>query len=175
MDLVVHQWNDLQQLFIPIPGKKGRPKQNARSIINGILWVCRTGESWHQMPSRYAPYSTCYRMYMEWIHDGTWNRILKILAKNLKKKADIDILPCFSENGYNPAPCLHEIYVNLEQQTEKRGWEWYTLLLFLSPYIQQPGYVDVPKRKSAAKVSVKGIDGIPGKAEMGFAAAAAAH
>ncbi|WP_413790055.1 transposase [Leptospira santarosai] len=32
---------------------KGRPRTDARSILNGILWILRTGAQWKDLPDRY--------------------------------------------------------------------------------------------------------------------------
>ncbi|WP_046690841.1 IS5 family transposase, partial [Leptospira santarosai] len=45
MDLTNEQWNILKPLMIePYPREdgKGRPRTDARSILNGILWILRT-------------------------------------------------------------------------------------------------------------------------------------
>jgi transposase len=62
MDLTDEQWAIVEPLF-PKPVKradgKGRPRIDSRTILNGILWVMRTGAPWHDMPDRYPPYQTC--------------------------------------------------------------------------------------------------------------------
>ncbi|WP_159033904.1 transposase, partial [Leptospira santarosai] len=64
MDLTNEQWNILKPLMIePYPREdgKGRPRTDARSILNGILWILRTGAQWKDLPDRYPPYQTCHR------------------------------------------------------------------------------------------------------------------
>ncbi|MFM8877150.1 MAG: transposase, partial [Anaerolineae bacterium] len=50
MDLTDEQWAVVEAL-LPKPKKradgKGRPRVDNRSILNGILWVMRTGAPWH--------------------------------------------------------------------------------------------------------------------------------
>ena len=41
---------------------RGRPLQDGRAVLNGVLWVFRTGVPWHDMPKRYPPYQTCHRL-----------------------------------------------------------------------------------------------------------------
>ena len=58
MDLTDEQWTVLQPL-IPEPPKRpdgrGRPRRDNREILNGILWIMRTGAQWKDMPERYPP------------------------------------------------------------------------------------------------------------------------
>ncbi|HEY6529423.1 MAG TPA: transposase, partial [Cellvibrionaceae bacterium] len=62
MELTKQQW----ELVIPfLPEKdltqqgKGRPRVDPREILEGILWILRTGAPWKDMPERYPPYQTC--------------------------------------------------------------------------------------------------------------------
>ena len=43
------------------PDGRGRPRINDRDVLNGILWIMRTGAPWHDMPDRYPSYQTCHR------------------------------------------------------------------------------------------------------------------
>jgi transposase len=57
MDLADAQWAVLEPLFRPkrrVDGR-GRPWQNTRAVLNGVLWVLRTGAPWHDLPDRYRP------------------------------------------------------------------------------------------------------------------------
>ncbi|MCA9984217.1 MAG: transposase, partial [Anaerolineales bacterium] len=49
MDLTDEQWTILQP-FIPEPPRRddgrGRPWKPARDVLNGILWILRTGAPW---------------------------------------------------------------------------------------------------------------------------------
>ncbi|MEM7105264.1 MAG: transposase [Bacteroidota bacterium] len=59
-------------------------------MINGILWICRTGAPWKDMPSRYPTYQTCHRYFQAWNNQGLWDKILYSLASHLKEKGKID-------------------------------------------------------------------------------------
>ncbi|RRD66711.1 transposase, partial [Desulfovibrio sp. OH1186_COT-070] len=46
------------------PRGQGRPVLNEpRAILNGILWILRTGAPWKDLPERYPPYQTCHRWF----------------------------------------------------------------------------------------------------------------
>jgi transposase len=59
VDLTDEQWEILKPL-IPDPPRRadgrGRPWRDPRDVLNGILWVLRTGAPWRDLPERYPPY-----------------------------------------------------------------------------------------------------------------------
>ncbi|MCB0007160.1 MAG: transposase, partial [Anaerolineales bacterium] len=87
MDLTDEQWTILQP-FIPEPPRRddgrGRPWKPARDVLNGILWILRTGAPWQDMPDRYPPYQTCHRRFQRWEQEGVMDKILLSLAQDLK-------------------------------------------------------------------------------------------
>ena len=55
------QWERLAPLLpAQWTGKRGRPAHNHRRILNGILWMLRTGAPWRDLPERYGPWQTGY-------------------------------------------------------------------------------------------------------------------
>jgi len=42
---------------------RGRPWRDTRAVVNGVLWILRTGAPWHDLPNRYPPYQTCHRRF----------------------------------------------------------------------------------------------------------------
>ena len=62
--------------LIPEPPKRpdgrGSPRRDDREILNGILWIMRTGAQWKDMPERYPPYQTCHRRFQEWVRLGAF-------------------------------------------------------------------------------------------------------
>src|SRR3712207_9205947 len=83
----------LVALLIPDPPRRsdgrGRPWRPSREILNGILWVLRTGAPWKDLPERYPPYQTCHRRFQRWVRDGTIEKILRTLAEDLESRGGI--------------------------------------------------------------------------------------
>jgi transposase len=48
-------------------------------MVEGMLWVVRTGSSWRELPERFGPWSTVVSRYQRWWKDGLWARIMQIL------------------------------------------------------------------------------------------------
>jgi len=68
------------------PGDRG-PPENVREweqqIINGILWIARSGAAWRDLPERYGAWSTVYSRFVQWQEEGLFEKILKELSHTL--------------------------------------------------------------------------------------------
>jgi hypothetical protein len=47
------QWERLRPLLSPQKPRTGRPAKDHQTVINGILWVPRTGRRWRSLPEGY--------------------------------------------------------------------------------------------------------------------------
>src|SRR5436190_24228319 len=90
MDLTDAQWTVLEPTFRPRrrPDGRGRPWTDARAVLNGVLWVLRTGAPWHDLPRRYPPYRTCHRRFQQWQRSGRLDRLLHRLAEDLRDRGN---------------------------------------------------------------------------------------
>ena len=77
-------WNEIKNI---LPDEKpentiGRPIVPYRKVIDGIMFVLRTGCQWKMLPKEYGSGSTYYRRFQEWMQLGIfeklWTRLLKI-------------------------------------------------------------------------------------------------
>jgi transposase len=92
-DLSDEQWKRLEPLLPPErSGKKGHPYRPHRPVLNGILWVQRTGAPWEALPARYPPRSTCHDRLMRWQQLGVWEKILQLLLAEADANAELDWL-----------------------------------------------------------------------------------
>ncbi|WP_277188518.1 transposase [Caballeronia sp. BR00000012568055] len=60
--------------------RRGRPKAHPRTVVNAVLWILTTGETWSRLPSHYPTVPTCRRRFVEWQMNGTLIEIVKVLA-----------------------------------------------------------------------------------------------
>lgn len=72
----------------------------AEDILNGILWVLRTGAPWHDLPERYPPYQTCHRRFQRWAEEGVLGKVLRALAFDLKDRGGLDLSECFVDGTF---------------------------------------------------------------------------
>jgi transposase len=64
------------------PGTKGRPPVPFRKVIDGILYILRTGCQWKALPKEYGSGSTAHRRFQQWVREGAFERIwIKLLKR----------------------------------------------------------------------------------------------
>ncbi len=91
MDLTNAQWEAVRDL-VPEPERVrttalgGRPWRDPRDVLNGILWVLRTGAPWADLPRRYPPPQTCHRRFQKWTREGVLDAILAALAEDMRER-----------------------------------------------------------------------------------------
>lgn len=78
--LTDEQWESVRPLLPPQRGGIGRPPNNHRIVLGGILWVARTGSSWREMPQEYGDFTTAYKRWRLWKKRGMWRRIVEVLG-----------------------------------------------------------------------------------------------
>jgi transposase len=105
-DLTDEQWA-LVGPFLPTlsrrPDRRGRPWREHRPVLNGILWVLRTGAPWADLPDRYPSYQTCHRRFQHWARAGLLRSILEILAQALHDEGYLDLDEAFIDGSFAPA------------------------------------------------------------------------
>jgi len=79
------EWAMLEPLlrFRQRPDRRGRPPQDTRAVLNGVLWILRTGAQWRELPPKYPPFQTCHRRFQQWVRSGQLNKALRALAREL--------------------------------------------------------------------------------------------
>ncbi|MGN0742664.1 MAG: IS5 family transposase [Candidatus Fimadaptatus sp.] len=63
-------------------GMKGRPRIDNRKMLNGMLWIIRTGCQWREMPERYGKWQSVYSRFRKWQKDGTIEHLYRELSKD---------------------------------------------------------------------------------------------
>jgi len=114
------------------PGKRGRPARPYREVLDGILWVLRTGAPWSDLPSRYPPYQTCHRRFQEWCEDGTLEQIVVTLRRDLRDRGGIEDVEGFIDGTYVPAKKGGPKSAVVEQARRPRSWQSQTVMVFHS-------------------------------------------
>ena len=66
--LTDEQWRRLSPLLPLQRPRTGRPNHDHRTVLNGILWVLRTGAPWGDLPDRYGPVGTVSSRFDRWRH-----------------------------------------------------------------------------------------------------------
>jgi transposase len=136
MELTDAQWAVVEALLPEGksgPGRKGRPRRGNREVLEGILWVLRTGARWRDLPPPFPPYQTCHRRFGQWSRGRTLEGVLKALVADMQARGGIDLSEAYIDGSFAGAK---RGVVALVQQSEAKGarsWQLRTAMAFLSP------------------------------------------
>ena len=83
-DLTDDQWNILEPLIPPKIGNGENRKVDLREVINGILYIERTGVQWDYIPHDFPPKGTVYYYFDKWKKDGTWAHLMSSLHQQVR-------------------------------------------------------------------------------------------
>ena len=80
----------------PKVGNRGRPaKYDNRCIMNGILWIARTGSPWRTLSERYGKWQAVYARYRQWKQLGIFKAIFAALSADADmENVSIDSTSC---------------------------------------------------------------------------------
>lgn len=83
------QWKNLQKLIV-YP-TIGRPPEDERRNINGILWILKTGAPWRDLPKEFGFWNTVYQRFLTLTMNGTIQRIFEALLQMKYDLGQIDL------------------------------------------------------------------------------------
>lgn len=137
MELTNEQWERIQDL-IPDPVKRadgrGRPARDKRQVLEGVLWILRTGAPWKDLPVRFPPYQTCHRRFQQWQEQGVMRRVVEALARDLMERGGVDLSECFIDGSFCMAKKGGLLLARLNAVKAPSSWQSRTLqvLFYLS-------------------------------------------
>lgn len=80
-ELTDQEWEQIASLLPPEKtGKPGRPSKDNRTMLNGMVWIARSGAPWRDLPERYGPWNSVYSRFRKWIDDGILDNIFRVLS-----------------------------------------------------------------------------------------------
>ncbi len=107
-DLTDPQWRLIEKRIPPAkPGGRHR-SVDLREVMNGILYLVRTGCSWRQLPHDFPPWGTVHYYYWSFRQQGIWQEIHDALRSKVRVAA-----------GRKPSPSAAIIDSQSVKTTEK--------------------------------------------------------
>jgi transposase len=88
--LTDQQWERLQPLLPPQKPPTGRPAADHRRILNGLLWILRTGAPWRDLPERYGAWQPVASRFYRWRHAGSWDRLFAVVQQQADAAGQLD-------------------------------------------------------------------------------------
>ena len=49
-------------------------------MLNGMLWIARSGAQWQELPVCYGPWQSVYARFAKWWDDGTLEKVFHALS-----------------------------------------------------------------------------------------------
>jgi putative transposase len=92
-DLTDAEWRYLEP-HVPAPNRRGRPRVHAaRTILDAVFYVLRSGCHWRMLPRDFPPWETVYCWFRRWRMDGTWKQFNAALRERLRVRLGRDPQP----------------------------------------------------------------------------------
>jgi transposase len=111
--------------------KGGRPPADNREVLEGILWVLRTGARWCDLPDRYPSPSTCWRRLSLWEEQGVWLDVWRKFLSLLDEEGLLDWEEAFIDGSFAPAKKGALLSEKPKREKGPSGWWWSTARVFL--------------------------------------------
>jgi transposase len=138
VDLTDEQWAAIEHAFpkgerTRTSPKGGRPWRDPRDVVNGVLWILRTGAPWADSASTISATRDVPPSLPRLVKDGVLVRMLRDLAEDLKVRGKLDLTEAFVDGSHAGAKRGALWLGSLAAAKRPRSWQWQTALVFLSP------------------------------------------
>ena len=86
------QWEQIRPLLPKVPKhpRGGRPRADDRRVLEGILWMLRSGARWRDLPEEFPSPATCWRRLRDWEEQGVWLDIWRAFLSELNERGQLD-------------------------------------------------------------------------------------
>ena len=130
------QWAKIEPLLPRLPRNRrgGRPWIGNRAVIDGILWVLKTGARWGDLPNEYPSPATCWRRLKRWDEDGTWERIWRAFLTELDGRGRLAWETAFIDGTFASAKKGALTSDPLSGGKGQSAWYWWSVRVFLWEY-----------------------------------------
>src|SRR5690348_6856164 len=98
------QWEKIQPLFpqlLPRP-RGGRRPAHDRKVLEGILWILRSGARWQDLREEFLSPATCWRLW-DWEEQGVWLTMCRAFLAGLNERQQLKWSESFLDGSFAPA------------------------------------------------------------------------
>jgi putative transposase len=109
-DISQNGWKRLKPYLPQVESAKqvGRGRADLKEVINGIMYVVKSGCSWRSMPNDLPNWSTVYGYFNGWSKSGLWQMIHSFLVKKVRQNMKRPPLPsaaCLDSQSSKTTAC----------------------------------------------------------------------
>ena len=76
------QFERIEAVLPGFSGTVGRPVDDNRRFLEGVIWIGRNGGRWRSLPPEYGKWSSVHKRFKRWADKGIWQMIFNTLAKD---------------------------------------------------------------------------------------------
>jgi transposase len=142
------QWEKIEPL-LPPPRGFGRPRAEDRAVLEGILWVLRSGARWRDLPKQYPSASTCWRRLRDWEEEDLWLTLWRLFLCELDERGKLNWEEVFLDGSFASAKKGGSAWVKPNAAKVRSGWWWQTAKVFLwevNSLVPRPRKLSLPKK-----------------------------
>jgi len=85
-DLTDTQWDMIEPIF---RSNKGQHfvEHSKRDLINGVLYLVKTGCQWRLLPNDFPPHDAVWSFYRRTVKSGKWEKAMDMMVKKVRTDA----------------------------------------------------------------------------------------
>ena len=127
------QWKKIEPLLPKVKRhRRGRPPKENRVVVEGILWVLKTGARWRDVPSDIGVSgSVCWKRMRRWDQQGIWLRAWRAFLSELDQRGRLNWRESFMDGSFAPAKKGATQSAKPSVERAQSGWWWSTARVFL--------------------------------------------
>jgi hypothetical protein len=118
-------------------------------VLEGILWILRSGARWQDLPEKFPHPSTCWRRLRDWEERGVWLNIWRTFLSELNERQQLKWSESFLDGSFAPAKKGAAESEKPSGARGRSGWWWSTAAVFL----WETTFTLHPRRKSNSRRS----------------------
>jgi transposase len=111
--------------------KGGRPPIENRRVVEGILWILKTGARWRDLPGEYPSPTTCWRRLRDWAEAGVWLNLWRTYLGELDLRGRLHWENVFLDGTFAPAKKGAPPSAKPSGARVRSAWRWSAARVFL--------------------------------------------